>query len=163
DLFGHSEARRRQRDSDRGRDEDLAPLEVQRLGELHFDAHGDRLRGLGVGHVLEEEAELVTAEPRHGVAGTQRAAEAVAHLHQQLVADRVTKRVVDHLEAVEVEEKHGQVLVAPLGARETALARSQTTYPPPAMRSPVKATRIGIASTSVMPRAALSNPGTRWP
>ena len=115
---GVPEARRGQRDADRGRDEDLAPLELQRLGELRLDAPGDRLGGLGVGDVLEEEAELVAAQPRHGVARAQRGAEAIAHLHQQLVADRVAERVVDHLEAVEVEEEHGQVLVAPPGARE---------------------------------------------
>ena len=95
------------------------PSKLERLRQLGLDAHGDRLGGLAVGHVLEEEAELVAAEPRHGVARAQRGVQAVAHFHQQLVADRVAERVVDHLEAVEVEEEHGQVLVASLGARET--------------------------------------------
>ncbi len=100
DLLRHAKTGRGQRDADRGRDEDLAPFEVERLRQLGFDAYGHRLGGLAVGHVLEEEAEFVAAESRHGVARAQRGVEPVAHFHQQLVADRVAQRIVDHLEAV---------------------------------------------------------------
>ena len=38
----------------------------------------------------------------------------LGHLAQQLVADRVPERVVDDLEAVEVEEEHRQPLAVPV-------------------------------------------------
>ncbi len=55
---------------------------------------------------LEQEAELVAPQPRHGVDDAHRRAQAVGERHQQLVADAVAEAVVDHLEAVEVEEEH---------------------------------------------------------
>src|SRR6266849_170783 len=49
---------------------------------------------------------------------TASAVSASADLDEQLVAHGVAERIVDDLEAVEIEEEHGQMLVAPLGARE---------------------------------------------
>ena len=48
--------------------------------------------------------ELAAAEPGHRVAVTRALAQAVCQHAQQGIADRVAERVVDLLEAVEIEE-----------------------------------------------------------
>ena len=55
----------------------------------------------------DEHTELVAAEPGHHVAGRTAFRRRCATSAEQLVADRVARRVVDALEAVEVEEQHG--------------------------------------------------------
>ena len=52
----------------------------------------------------QQHHELVAAEPRHDVAGTQALAQARGHLAQQHVAGLMPQRVVDDLEAIEVDE-----------------------------------------------------------
>ncbi len=63
---------------------------------------GDRGRGLGVG---EQHGELVAAESGDDVAGSDRGLEPRAELAEQQVAAVVAERVVDLLEAVEVDEQ----------------------------------------------------------
>ena len=58
--------------------------------------------------VLEQDRELVAAEPRHGVAHAQRGAQARRDRLQHPVAGGVAERVVDRLEVVEVQEQHGE-------------------------------------------------------
>ena len=58
--------------------------------------------------MLGEHDELVAAEARDRVLGPQRGGDAVGGAAQHLVAARVAEAVVDRLEAVEVEEQHGQ-------------------------------------------------------
>ena len=73
-----------------------------------------RQRG-GVGrllHLRHDDGELVAAHARHGVELARAAAQALADQLEQLVADRVAERVVDALEVVEVEAKHGQAFAA---------------------------------------------------
>src|SRR5262249_5810968 len=55
--------------------------------------------------LLQDDNEFVAAEPRHRVAGAQRATQPVRHLHQQHVAGLAAERVVDDLEAVEIDEQ----------------------------------------------------------
>jgi hypothetical protein len=55
--------------------------------------------------VFEQDRELVAAQPGDSVAGAQVRFEPPRDAHQKLVADHVPERVVDHLEAVEVEEE----------------------------------------------------------
>ena len=57
--------------------------------------------------VVEQHRELVPAEPRREVGGAQLGAQPLADLRQQPVTDVMAERVVDELEAVEVEEHHG--------------------------------------------------------
>jgi hypothetical protein len=57
--------------------------------------------------ILEEDDELVTAEPGQGVPRPQRSLQPAGHLDQQLVAGGVTQAVVHDLEPVEVEEDEG--------------------------------------------------------
>ena len=72
-----------------------------------MDALGDHVASRGVGDAVEQHGELVAAEARDGVAGAQRATQPARDGDQQLVADVVAERVVDELEAVEVEEQDG--------------------------------------------------------
>ena len=70
-------------------------------------ALGDADRHLGLGEVVADDAELVAAEARDRVARAQHLGEPPGQQAQQLVAGAVAERVVDELEAVEVEEQHG--------------------------------------------------------
>ena len=75
-------------------------------GERSAAAHlvGHRARGPVVRDALGDDRELVAAEPGDGVAAAHDAAEALADTDEERVAGVVAVRVVDRLEAVEVEE-----------------------------------------------------------
>ena len=73
-----------------------------------------------VGRLRREDAELVAAEPRHGVARPDRLAQPARHLLQQHVARVVAERVVDLLEAVEIEHHDRQRRVRERSAASTA-------------------------------------------
>jgi len=76
-------------------------------------------RGVGaLAEILQYQRELVAAQPADGVAGAHRVREASRHRYDQLVARRVAQRVVDHLEAVQVDEHHRSDPVFALGLRE---------------------------------------------
>ena len=66
---------------------------------------------LGLVAGVEHDRELVAAEPRERVAGPQRLLQARADLAQHLVAGRVPERVVELLEAVEVDQQQRDVAV----------------------------------------------------
>jgi hypothetical protein len=53
-----------------------------------------------------EDRELIAAEARYEIFGTDRAREAAADGAQEFVTDGVAERVVDDLEVVEVDEEH---------------------------------------------------------
>ncbi len=89
----------------RGDHEALA-CELERQREAVDDARGVLGDLVDRGLVLQQDRELVAAEPSHGVAGSYRAEQALTDRGQQLVADRVAEAVVDGLEAVEVEDDH---------------------------------------------------------
>lgn len=55
-----------------------------------------------------QDRELVPTEPRDGVAGAHRGLEPLGDLDQEPIARAVPERVVDDLEAVEVEEEDRQ-------------------------------------------------------
>jgi hypothetical protein len=57
-----------------------------------------------IGDFAEDNDEFVTAEPRHHVAIAHATAKPFGDLDQQGVTGRVPKRVVDHLEPVEIDE-----------------------------------------------------------
>ena len=84
------------------------------------DALGD-LEGLLVGLDLGQHDELVAAQARHGVRGAHDLGQARADLDQQLVAGLVAERVVDRLEAVDVEQQHRDAEAEALGAAEGVL------------------------------------------
>ncbi len=61
-----------------------------------------------LGDLFEEHRELVAAQPRHRIAGADARFDPSGDRHEELVADRMPEAVVDHLEAVEVEEEHAR-------------------------------------------------------
>ena len=72
----------------------------------------------------DQDGELVAAEAGHQVARPHRVGEPLGHDAQQLVADVVALRVVDRLEAVQVQEQH-----ADLGAVQRHLQRGLDLRP----------------------------------
>ena len=68
--------------------------------------------------VLDDHHELVAAEAREQVGLAQRRRQRAGHALQQLVADPVAERVVDVLEAVEVDEQHADAAAAALRLRD---------------------------------------------
>ena len=75
------------------------------MAHLLEDPLGDGGRLVFVRHVLEQGHELVPAEAGEGVGAPQAGAEPLGHLDEELVADLVAQTVVDHLEAVEIDEQ----------------------------------------------------------
>ena len=108
--------------------------------------------------VVEQDRELVAAEPGDRVAGPQVAASSRrAKRDQQLVADGVAEAVVDELEAVEVEEQHGAAVAGSRSARGRARARGgRGTAPGWAARSARRAARRGSSCSSAALRSVMS-------
>ena len=85
------------------------------------DLFGDARGIIDIGDVLQDDDELVTAQPRHRVGRPHGAAQAVSHFLEQFVADLVTERVVDDLETVEVEKHHRDAALAARRLRQRML------------------------------------------
>ncbi len=109
-----------QGDADRRRGEDLLGAEPERRLQLADDALGDQRRLVGLDDAFQQHREFVAAQARDDVARLQAGADAAADLEQQVVADQVTDRIVDHLEAVQVDEQHGELFAR---VRDVALHR----------------------------------------
>ena len=62
---------------------------------------------------LEQDCELVAAQPRDGIGVTHGLLEASRDADEQLVAGRVAEAVVDGLEVVDVDEEHGDTKERP--------------------------------------------------
>ena len=77
------------------------------IGERGQDAPGDLL-GAGAIGLLQQERELVAAQAAGRVLGAQDAHQPLGHEAQQLVTGRMSERVVDGLEVVQVNEQDGQ-------------------------------------------------------
>ncbi len=103
-----------QRDAHAHADPVRASLDAHGLVEGRPHTLGDCAHVLGLGQLRAEHHELVAADPGQGVLGAHGCPDAPRHGHQQLVAHLVPTRVVDHLEAVEVQEDHGHVRTAGL-------------------------------------------------
>ena len=73
---------------------------------------------VGIVEVLDDHHELVAAEAGEQVGLAQRGGERPRHVLQQLVADAVAQRVVDVLEAVEVDEQHADAPPRPARLRD---------------------------------------------
>ena len=84
------------------------------VGRAHRLADPARQHG-GVERLVDavlDDGEFVAADARHGVAVAHAMAKPAAHHLEQLVAHRMAERIVDALEAVEVEVKHGKLVAA---------------------------------------------------
>ena len=75
---------------------------------------GDLAGVVGRRDALEQDDELVAAEARQRVTGPDGTAQPVPDDPQQLVAHLVAQVVVDHLEAVDVTEEHGDLAARPV-------------------------------------------------
>jgi hypothetical protein len=101
----------------------LRAVDGERLGEGGDDPLGDRHDVALAVEVLAQHDELVTAEARDGVVGPHRHPQPAGGLCQQHVAGGVAQRVVDDLEAVEVDEHDRDHLARLRSRRASALRR----------------------------------------
>ena len=69
-----------------------------------------------------QDCELVAAEAGDDVSLANRRAQALRHGLEQSIADRVAERVVDRLEAVDVDHEHGKLFAAAPQPRERLVA-----------------------------------------
>ena len=105
-VFGVGVPTFARRDADAGRHHDFVTVEVHRSREAFLHALHDRRDRVWL-NVVEEYGELITTKPCGEVGFAQPGAQPLSHLRQQLIADEMAERVVDELEAVEVEEHDG--------------------------------------------------------
>ena len=96
------------RDADRGADHDGLVADGVGRAERGDDAVGDRLQGGVVGAGRGDDGELVAADAGDQVVAAQGAGEALGHVADELVADRVAERVVDVLEMIEIDVEDGR-------------------------------------------------------
>ena len=107
ELFGPV-AEMIERHADTRGDAELLGLDRKR-GREHFEQTlGEARHLIGSFDVLEQDGELVAAEPGGGVAGPELVLEPLRGSYEQLVARSVTEAVVDRLEPVEVEHDDGK-------------------------------------------------------
>src|ERR1700754_833661 len=97
---------RRQGDADRGGGEDPLRTQAEWCLQLRDDALGDMRGGLRIDDAFDQYGEFVAAQAGHDIARLQAGADASAYLEEQVVAHQVADRVVDDLEAVQVDEQH---------------------------------------------------------
>ena len=83
---------------------------TERVDELLEQLLGDLGHVHGAVHRGQQQRELVAAQARHRVALAQRPEQPLRDALEQAVAHAVAQRVVDDLEAVQVQEQHGQPL-----------------------------------------------------
>ena len=76
---------------------------AQHVQDIPADAH----RPLGVGHPLDQDHELVAAEVRNGRLVTHQILQAQSYHPQDVLRRHLPARVVDRLEAVEVDDEDG--------------------------------------------------------
>ena len=93
-------------DADRGADAHADLVDDERLVQRPLEQLGAVDRGLVVGR-HDHDAELVAAEAGEQAGVADHGPEPVGDQSEQLVAGVVTERVVDLLEAVEVDDHHG--------------------------------------------------------
>ena len=103
---------RRDRDADADADCSLVPVEIERHGYVIDQPGGKRTRILGVTDLRLKDGKFIAAQTGKRIAFTQAFAHALGDLPQEPIAESMAERVVDGLEAIEVEAQHGEFLVA---------------------------------------------------
>ena len=111
------------RRTDAGADVELVVLDVVGLRERLDHALGEGRHSIAVGRVADHHGELVSAEPAAHLVVARQLLEPLRDLRQQLVADLVAERIVDRLEAVEVDHQECTARAPLLGVPETVLER----------------------------------------
>ncbi len=79
-----------------------------------------------LGDLIDQDGELIASQSSHGavaanagdrIGGAQARFQPSGDTHQQLIADQMPQAVVDDFEPIQVEEEHGEDVIAiPLGA-----------------------------------------------
>ena len=147
---------REDRDADARRDEAFLQADHDRLSHHLEDSGRDALGVVVVGDLGQQRDELVAAEPadrlqravradadaleralQHLVGMAHARAQAPGDFHQQLVAGAVAERVVDDLEAVEVDQQQRDLVAEPAAVLERALGA-------PDQLAPVRQAREGV-------------------
>jgi len=59
--------------------------------------------------------EFITAKPGQHTVRSERPFQSLGYLLQQQIANAMAERVVDRLEAIEIEEQHGKFIILPRG------------------------------------------------
>ena len=95
-----------ERDSDACADGHLVTIEVEWLRQLLDDASGQLAGRFGLHAGSLQEDEFIATDARHGVAFAEIAEQPLGNLLQQQVPGPVAERVVDVLEAVEIDAQH---------------------------------------------------------
>ncbi len=98
-------------------DEDVLHAELEWRHALGQTDLGQRDRRRQIGHIFDQDRELVAAEPRDGVRGAQGRLQALRERDQQQVAGGVAEAVVDGLEVVQIDEQHRQLAPIAIGPR----------------------------------------------
>src|SRR3954462_8803316 len=102
-----------QPDSDRDAERQLIAVVQEFAAGDHVDQAPGGLVGGRLVRIFQKDSELVAPDSRTDVALADAARKQVRHLDQSLVAGAMAKRIVDRLEAVDVDEQHcGRVAVA---------------------------------------------------
>ena len=97
-------------DANRGGGEELVAVEVEGAGERLLDA-GGHVGGVGRPlDAVEQDGELVAAEAGHRVHPADAVFEPAREVDEEAVAEVVAERVVDDLEAVEIDEEDGEAV-----------------------------------------------------
>ena len=107
-------------DADRGADEDLVAEQVEGLADLAQQALAEFLGGAEILDVEDDDGELVAAQPGDGVDLPHRVLQARGGLPDQLVAARVAERVVDGLEAIEVDIEQADLALVARHGKQSA-------------------------------------------
>ena len=104
-----------ERDADRARHRRLAAVHPARLADRGLQPLGEDRRVLGARVGADQQQVLVAAEVGDAVFGAREALQARRDLAQHEVAGGVAERLVDRLEAVEVDEQDREPLVGAVG------------------------------------------------
>src|ERR1700736_6296742 len=97
-----------ERDSDARGDAHLMPFNLERSGKTRTNPGRERCCGYGIACVRLQYRKLIAAEARNEVGRPDGIFESLHDLPEESVANRVTERIVDVLEIVEIDEKDGQ-------------------------------------------------------
>ena len=130
----------------------LALAQDERAGQRLGDPLGDADRVTLIHHVLGQDRELVAAEAGHRVAGAHGLLQPRGDCGEKLVAGRVSQRVVDELELVEVEEEDGdRSLLVPRASQRVL----ETVEEEVAVRQAGEGIVEGVVAVSLLGVAAL--------
>ena len=105
-------------DADAGGHLHLVPAQRERMAHRGREALEQLAPALGAGRVLQQDGELVAAQPGHGVGRAGAGEEALRRRDQQAVALAVAQAVVHPLEVVQVHEEDRDRVRLPLRQRQ---------------------------------------------